>query len=1098
MTGRKGPLTTPFPNMKARVESTRDNSKSDLPENSATIGADLAETEMAELYGRLFQPALLMFRCNNCLRAAMYDDLRDPEEDPDYEPGQCFDCNAHQGMSVHLVLGWRYLSEDKLDTIEVARKELPQDYLREYLVKWHDRSYLKVEWITATWLHGIATAKKKNFDARKADQISKESDVVLEDYNKIEVVLDVTYVEDRTFEEMGFEDECQALDAVVEVEQVLAKWQQVQYDDISWNEPPRRLQSGESLLHERWEAFEFAYKDWVRGFYVMVEKQHATKAAKLSDVPFTMLEKKTQPNELIGGALMPYQLEGLNWLYYQYYLRHPAILADEMGLGKTIQIIAFLSVLLKDWAVAPFLIVAPNSTISNWKRECQKWAPHMRVAAFYGEKSAKSVVEEYELIHKDTSGQPLKVHIVITSYNTIETDSALLKRYHWACLVVDEGQRLKNDESILFRLLSEFKVNHRILLTGTPLQNNTKELFNLLQFLDPKNMNAAKLEEHFDIEKQESLTELHLMLQPYFLRRTKLQVLKFLPAKNEVIVPVTMTSLQRELYKTILSKNAELMRLVMSRASAGKAIQNYNNTSLGNVLQQIRKILSHPFIYSPDIEEKLDDERQSLINLTNACAKLQLLKVLLPELKARGHRVLIFCQFIMMLDILEDWMDGSSISHCRIDGSTPTPERQEAIDVFNRPGSDINCFLLSTRAGGVGINLATADTVIIYDADFNPHQDLQAVARAHRIGQKNKVVVFTLVTRNTAEEKILQIGRKKMVLDQLIIENMATKDENVPYQEILSFGAAALFDEEAKNELVYDSSTVNSLIESSYADIQIEQDGDTMSGDKPPQDSFGFAKVWAGDALTDEAIGESEAAQKVATEDLWAKILAQRALEAKAEADRKSAEFSKGRKRTIKDYNETNTGKTLESAVKMKANDEKSPVTENHGTGMLSDVDEYSEARITDDSSGESSMSEVEQFLSEIDRPIPVQGTSRMSSNYAEEAGGSRNCKVCSKLHLGGQCQIRNIPIEICTLCKTAHFSGSRGAGGRQCPVFSSLTDMRAILEDLKRSGEAPELVDQAKAYLRGVINSKTRRRPLTGKLQSVEDKAGTEEIDRA
>ncbi|CCG83252.1 putative Chromatin remodeling complex subunit [Taphrina deformans PYCC 5710] len=1093
ITGKVGPLCLPFASITSHyLEIEESTAMGEEERNNRSKDMERVQNERASLREKLYDPALVMFRCNNCLRPAMYEDLSDPENDPQFDPAQCMDCNGHRNMSIHLILGWRDLVDDKLDTMEVRRKELPADYLREYLVKWFDHPYTKVEWVNASWLHGVATAKKKNFDAKDLEAILHETNVIPEDYNKVDIVLDVLFEDDNSFEDMDFEDEEEAVEAIAKVKLVLVKWQQVQYDDISWDEPPKR-DTDSDILESRWTAFQAAYRDWVRGFYVMVDKQHATKSIKISDAPFTVLEKKAQPAELVGGELMPYQMEGLNWLYYQYYLRHPAILADEMGLGKTIQIISFLSVLFTDWAIAPFLIVAPNSTISNWKREFQKWAPDMRVAAFYGEKSAKSVIEDYEIIHKDTSGQPLKVHALITSYNTIETDSALLKRYNWACLIVDEGQRLKNDESILFRILSDFKVNHRILLTGTPLQNNTRELFNLLQFLDPKKMNAVELESHFDIEKQESLTELHAMLQPYFLRRTKVQVLKFLPSKNEVIVPVTMSSLQRELYKTILSKNAELMRHVMSRSSAGKAIQNYNNTSLGNVLQQIRKILSHPFIYGPDIEEKVVDEQQSLLNLTNACAKLQLLKVLLPELKARGHRVLIFCQFIMMLDILEDWMNASAIEHCRIDGNTPTPERQESIDRFNRPGSKVTCFLLSTRAGGVGINLATADTVIIYDADFNPHQDLQAVARAHRIGQKNKVVVFTLVTRNTAEEKILQIGRKKMVLDQLIIENMATKEENVPYQEILSFGAAALFDEEAKNELVYDVPTVNNLIDSSYADLEVKVD-DSANGDKS-KDSFGFAKVWAGKGLADEELGEADAAEREASDDLWAKILAQRAIEAKAEADRKSAEFSKGRRRNVKDYNEGSAGKALEIAALNKNADDVSSIADPNEADNVSEIDDYSETRITDSSSdADTSSGDEDSFVGNgpkkdpyrkilgadgiadllrrpTDGELHAEGET-MQTEYVEIA---KSCKICGKIHLGGQCQIRNIPIEICTLCRTAHFSNSRGAGGRQCPVFSNITDMKAILDDLKKSAEAPELVEQAKAYLRGVIGTISR-----------------------
>ncbi|BFZ54477.1 hypothetical protein PYCC9005_001514 [Savitreella phatthalungensis] len=929
MTGRVGPLCAPFALAKSNFKATLTPEQlATLPESDRQAREEDAariKASAEQLREQLFKPEKVMFRCQNCLRPSLYDDLTDPENaDPDYEPAQCLDCNAHRNEKVHLVLGWRLLGDDKLDTIEVPKSELPEDYLREYLVKWEEKPYNQAEWVLGSWLHGVALQKKKHFDAREMDAIKDQTQVILDDWLIVDIVLDVRYAGKLSFEAMRFQSEEDSFRAIEDIEHMLVKWRQVHYDDCTWDAPPPKVlavgdDSEQSLARRQWLAFEAAYRDYCRGFFVMIDRKAAARKTRMKEYSFNRLELKQQPKTLTGGELMDYQLEGLNWLYFKYYSSHPAILADEMGLGKTIQIISLFNILHTQWSLGPFLVVAPNSTISNWKRECQKWAPDMRVCAYYGERVARDIIEQFEMVHNDVEGKPLKVNVLITSYSCVEQSPALLRRYKWACLVVDEGQRLKNDESILFKALSDFDVNLRILLTGTPLQNNTKELFNLLQFLDPAKMNARELEDRFDIERQESLSELHKLLQPYFLRRTKAQVLKFLPKKNEVIVPVTMSSLQKSLYKSILSKNAELMRSVMSRTASGKPIQNYNQTSLGNILQQIRKILSHPFMYSPDIEEQIDDEAQAMHNLTTACAKLQLLRVLLPALKAKGHRVLIFCQFIMMLDILEDWLNALGVRHCRIDGNTPSPERQEAIDSFNRD-PDITCFLLSTRAGGVGINLATADTVIIYDADFNPHQDLQAVARAHRIGQKNNVVVFTLVTRNTAEEKILQIGRKKLVLDQLIIENMATKEENVPYNEILSFGAAALFDDEEKNELVYDTTRVNALIESSYAEEAFGESSSKEGGakdDSGEKNSFSFAKVWAGDTVAEDvAIGDSEEGNRAASDDLWSKILTERAEEAKREAEKRRDDLAKGRKRTVKDYSEAKQAKQIDEMLR--------------------------------------------------------------------------------------------------------------------------------------------------------------------------------------
>lgn len=1122
MTGRAGPLCEPFPDLKPPPALVME----DEPTAEERARQEEFQKAVDAVKAKLFVPDNVMFRCGKCLRPALYDDLIDPDtNDPEYEPANCLDCNAHRHERVDIVLGWRALSDDRLDTMEVPKSELPQNYLREYLVKWQEKSYGKAEWVLGSWLHGVSTSKKKNFDARQTDPITDQSEVILADWLIVEIVLDVRFEKDKNYEAMRFADEEDAVGAIDQVEHVLVKWRQVAYDDCTWDEPPPRPASdaaAESVEVEKWRAFEAAYKDWCRGFHVMVSKEHARNSIKLDDIPFSRLELKSQPKELVGGDLMPYQLEGLNWLYFKYYSRHPAILADEMGLGKTIQIISLLSVLHSQWSVGPFLIVAPNSTISNWKREFQKWAPQMRVAAYWGEKTTRQIVEDYEVVHTDVAGKPLKVHALVTSYNTVETDSALLKKYAWACLVVDEGQRLKNDEAILFKTLSEYRVNHRILLTGTPLQNNTKELFNLLQFLDPKKMRASELDARFDIERQDSLTELHQLLQPYFLRRTKAQVLKFLPKKNEVIVPVTMSTLQKSLMRSILSKNAELMRLVMSRASQGRPIQNYNNTSLGNILQQVRKILSHPFIYSPDIEEQVEDEKQTIINLTNACAKLQLLSHLLPALKARGHRVLVFCQYIMMLDILEDWLTAIGVRHCRIDGNTPSSERQESIDQFNRD-PDITCFLLSTRAGGVGINLATADTVIIYDADFNPHQDLQAVARAHRIGQKNNVVVFTLVTRNTAEEKILQIGRKKLVLDQLIIENMATKEENVPYQEILSFGAAALFDEEAKDDLIYDTARVNALIDSSFAPEAFPNDDDEAAGEQK-KDAFAFAKVWAGDTLTDtSALGTITEVNAVPQEDLWTRILEQRAEEAKRESEAKAAEASRARKaRNVKDYNEARQSKKLEDMLLIKK--------PNVVDGGLSDVDNEEQAKgsvmsdgseaayVADDSSSGDSTDDEGYPEAGPNDNTPVGG--RVPHVYATQNGATvpnddldegfaaaalggdvpceaaaaapagtgeqhrprvgrppKQCKVCGQVHTGGQCQIRHIPLEICTLCNRCHFSGEKFKRRPvPCPALRSVDALREILQDLKASKEETGMVEQAKAYVRASIGKLQRQ----------------------
>lgn len=434
-----------------------------------------------------------------------------------------------------------------------------------------------------------------------------------------------------------------------------------------------------------------------------------------------------------------------------------------MGLGKTLQAISLMAILKEAQGIWPFLVVAPHSTIPNWKREIQKWAPGLRVVSYYGGKANRETQREYEMFHKNSS--KLKCHVVVTSYTTPVEDLKILKRIPWQALIVDEGQRLKNDKGQTFLALKQYNFPHKVLLTGTPLQNNARELFNLLHFLDPKDVDPEEMDEKYAELNEENIKELHNMIRPYFLRRTKAATLGFLPPMAEIIVPVTMSSLQKKLYKTILAKDANLIKSIFSR----KDSKNREKTKLNNILMQLRKCLGHPFLYRPEIEEAGDKE-QLHRSLIDASSKLVLLELMLPKLHQRGHRVLFFTQFLGMMDIMEDFMAGMGLQCLRLDGSTSSLERQKRIDAFNAEDSKYFAFLLSTRAGGVGINLATADTVIVMDPDFNPHQDLQALSRAHRIGQKNKVLVFFLMNRGTVEERIMELGKKKLSLDHVIIE----------------------------------------------------------------------------------------------------------------------------------------------------------------------------------------------------------------------------------------------------------------------------------------------------------------------------------------
>lgn len=309
---------------------------------------------------------------------------------------------------------------------------------------------------------------------------------------------------------------------------------------------------------------------------------------------------------------------------------------------------------------------------------------------------------------------------------------------------------------------------------------------------------------------------------------------------------------------------------------------------------QLRKCLCHPFLYSSAIEERSVTDAALHRNLVDASAKFQLLEIMLPKLKERGHRVLLFSQFLNQLDLVEDFLSGLKLRFGRLDGSISSLEKQKRIDAFNAADSDLFAFLLSTRAGGVGINLATADTVIIMDPDFNPHQDIQALSRAHRIGQKKKVLVFQLMTKNSAEEKIVQIGRKKMALDQALIESMGTEDDaGVDLESILKHGAEALFNDDDQDDIHYDPASVDKLLDRT----QVE---DTATDEeKTAESQFSYARVWANDkgALTkDVGDADSDAAPYVPNFSVWEKILKQRETDAALEATRNMQTFGRGKR----------------------------------------------------------------------------------------------------------------------------------------------------------------------------------------------------------
>uniref|UniRef100_A0A0E0H9G6 Chromatin-remodeling complex ATPase n=1 Tax=Oryza nivara TaxID=4536 RepID=A0A0E0H9G6_ORYNI len=488
----------------------------------------------------------------------------------------------------------------------------------------------------------------------------------------------------------------------------------------------------------------------------------------------------SQPS-CIKGKMRDYQLAGLNWLIRLYENGINGILADEMGLGKTLQTISLLGYLHEFRGITgPHMVVAPKSTLGNWMKEIQRFCPVLRAIKFLGNPEERNHIRENLLV-------PGKFDVCVTSFEMAIKEKTALKRFSWRYIIIDEAHRIKNENSLLSKTMRIYNTNYRLLITGTPLQNNLHELWSLLNFLLPEIFSSAEtFDDWFQIsgenDQHEVVQQLHKVLRPFLLRRLKSDVEKGLPPKKETILKVGMSEMQKQYYRALLQKDLEVVNAGGERKR------------LLNIAMQLRKCCNHPYLFQgaePGPPYTTGD------HLIENAGKMVLLDKLLPKLKERDSRVLIFSQMTRLLDILEDYLMYKGYQYCRIDGNTGGEDRDASIEAFNKPGSEKFVFLLSTRAGGLGINLATADVVILYDSDWNPQVDLQAQDRAHRIGQKKEVQVFRFCTEYTIEEKVIERAYKKLALDALVIQQgrlaeqkAVNKDELL---QMVRFGAEMVF-----------------------------------------------------------------------------------------------------------------------------------------------------------------------------------------------------------------------------------------------------------------------------------------------------------------
>ncbi|KAH0566080.1 hypothetical protein GP486_000518 [Trichoglossum hirsutum] len=657
--------------------------------------------------------------------------------------------------------------------ITTPESELGRDDF-EFFIKWQNKAHYHSTWETTTSLSSYRGIRRLDNYMRKvvAQDIHVRCDPDVPPEEKEQWSLD----KERDADVLR---DCMKVERVIGSRQgedgseYLIKWKSLTYDCSTWEDA--------SLVSEISQPEIDCYLD--RTSRLPVSSKSETNPATRRK--FAAIEK--QPSYIKYGRLRDFQLTGLNFLAYNWVKSRNVILADEMGLGKTVQTVAFMNWLRHDREQqGPFLVVVPLSTIPAWAETIDNWTPDINYVVYNGKEAARDVIKEYELLVDGNSKRP-KFHTLLTTYEYILQDAAFLSQIKWQFLAVDEAHRLKNRDSQLYSKLLEFKAPSRLLITGTPVQNSLGELSALMDFLMP---GVVKIDEDMilqpdDKDTQKKLSELHKVIEPYILRRTKKKVENDLPPKIEKIMRMGLSDIQLEYYKNILTRNYS----ALNQGSKG------HKQSLLNIMMELKKISNHPFMF-PSAEERFlagRTSRQDVLRITiESSGKMILLNKLLDRLKEEGHRVLIFSQMVKMLDILGDYLRLRGFQFQRLDGTISASSRRLAIDHFNAPDSNDFVFLLSTRAGGLGINLMTADTVILFDSDWNPQADLQAMARAHRIGQTRPVTIYRFLARETVEEEVLERARNKRFLEYLTIQRGVTdKDKKELTQKGIKNGKIA-------------------------------------------------------------------------------------------------------------------------------------------------------------------------------------------------------------------------------------------------------------------------------------------------------------------
>ncbi|RDW88846.1 hypothetical protein BP6252_00878 [Coleophoma cylindrospora] len=648
------------------------------------------------------------------------------------------------------------------DGLDMSKEDLGRDDF-DYFIKWQGKSHYHATWETEASLKGMRGFRRlenyyrkivlEDIDMARDDNIPPETKEkwMLDRERDADALIDTTQVERVIGTRAGEEGT-----------EYFVKWKSLYYESCTWET--------EALISNiAQEAIDHFLDRSSRSF--ASDRDQSNPNTRTGHIPL-----REQPAYIKNGQLRDFQITGLNFLAYNWSRNKNVILADEMGLGKTVQTVSFMNWLRHDRRQeGPFLVVVPLTTIPAWAATFDHWSPDTNYVIYNGKEASRSIIREYELLIDGNVKRP-KFNVLLTSYEYILADATFLAQIKWQFMAVDEAHRLKNRESQLYVKLLDFKAPSRLLITGTPVQNTLGELSALMDFLMPGELD---IEENMDLTEEaagEKIQDLTTKIQPYILRRTKQKVENDLPPKSEKIIRVELSDVQLDYYKNILTRNYA----ALNEGAKGQ------KQSLLNIMMELKKASNHPYMF-PNAEEKIlkgsERREDQLKGLIASSGKMMLLDQLLTKLKRDGHRVLIFSQMVKMLDILGDYLQLRGHQFQRLDGTIAAGPRRMAIDHFNAEDSNDFCFLLSTRAGGLGINLMTADTVIIFDSDWNPQADLQAMARAHRIGQKKPVSIYRLVSKETVEEEVLERARNKLMLEFITIQRGVTDKEKKELRE---------------------------------------------------------------------------------------------------------------------------------------------------------------------------------------------------------------------------------------------------------------------------------------------------------------------------